>query len=110
MGTGPRSAYRQGMTTSAALARPAASPLGRMVRQTMVDSWYLLLAFPLSIISCTVVPTSVLTGTSSFFIFGLPILIFGLWAARGFAELERRRIGPVLGRRVARPTYKPAPE
>ncbi|MBO0870128.1 MAG: sensor domain-containing protein, partial [Micromonosporaceae bacterium] len=53
--------------------------------------------------------TLVITGVSSFFVLGLPVLVGGLLVARAFADLERRRIGPVLRRRIARPTYRRAP-
>jgi signal transduction histidine kinase len=97
------------MTTSTLPAAPAASPAARMVRQTIVDSWYLLVGLPLTVVTFFVASTLVLSGITSFYMIGLPVAVLGLKCARGFADVERRRIEPVLRRRVARPTYRPAP-
>lgn len=98
-----------GMTTIALPVRREPSPMGRMLRQTAVDSGYLLIGFTLAVASFVVMVTGLSMGVGMFFLLGLPLLIATLYAARGFAELERVRIGPVLGRRVARPTYYQAP-
>jgi signal transduction histidine kinase len=80
-----------------------------MVRQAAVDTGYLLIGFPLAVISFVVIVTGLSVGASMFFIVGLPLLILTLYASRGFAELERLRIRPVLRVPVARPAYRPAP-
>ena len=41
---------------------------------------------------------------------GVPVLATTLLVARGFADVERRWLPEVLGRPVARPRYRPAPE
>jgi signal transduction histidine kinase len=80
-----------------------------MVRQTAIDTGYLLAGFPLATISFTLMVVGVSLGASTFFLLGLPVLIATLYAARGFAELERLRIGPVLRAPVVRPRYKQPP-
>jgi signal transduction histidine kinase len=56
-----------------------------------------------------VIVTGLSIGVSMFFILGLPLIVATLYAARGFAELERLRIRPVLHMQVAQPRYRPAP-
>jgi signal transduction histidine kinase len=97
------------MTTSTLAVRTEPSPAGRMVRQTVIDTGYLLAGFPLAIVSFTLMVLGVSVGVGSFFLLGLPVLIGTLYAARGFAELERLRIRPVLRAPVARPAYKEPP-
>ncbi|HKT04625.1 MAG TPA: sensor domain-containing protein [Rugosimonospora sp.] len=96
------------MTTATLVARPG-SAAGRMLRQTMTDSWYLLVGFPLGVASFTVIVSGLSIGLGSLFLLGLPIAVATLYAARGFAELERRRIRPVLRVAVVHPRYQPAP-
>src|SRR5690349_18424109 len=95
--------------TSVTLAQPGGGAARRMVRQTMIDSWYLLLGLPLAIASFTVIVTGLSVGFSTLFLLGLPIAVGTLYAARGFAELERLRIRPVLRVPVVHPRYRPAP-
>jgi signal transduction histidine kinase len=99
----------EGMTSSALLVRRGTSPAARMVRQAAADTGYLLVGFPLAVISFVVIVTGISVGVSMFFILGLPLLVATLYAARGFAELERVRIRPVLHAPVARPRYRQAP-
>ncbi|WP_250029024.1 sensor histidine kinase [Paractinoplanes maris] len=94
------------MTTNAS---PTRSPLARLVRQVGIDTQYVLIGFPLGILTVTLFMTLFFTGLGLVIIWvGLPILIATLMTARGFATLERARIGPVLGRKVGHPYYKKA--
>jgi signal transduction histidine kinase len=84
--------------------------LRRVARRTTIDSAYVLIGFPLAIVTFVILVTGVSTGVGSVFVFGFPILAATLYAARAFADLERLRIGQILDRTVARPAYKSAPE
>jgi len=94
--------------TTAAPPLPAA-PFRRMVRQVGIDTGYVLSALPLAIASFCVLLTGFVTGVSAIFLIGLPVLAGTLYAARGFADLERLRIAAVLRRPRVRPGYA-APE
>ena len=61
-----------------------------------------------AMIVATIPPNiTVMAGVSTAIILvGLPILVATLAMSRGFAVLERARIGPVLGRRVPHPAYR----
>ena len=81
------------------------------VRQIGVDSAYLFVGFPLGLVSFVVVLTLFSTGAGMLVtIVGIPILVAAFYAARGFADLERVRIRPVLNRPAPRPRYHRAPE
>jgi signal transduction histidine kinase len=96
------------MTTQASLTR---SPLARLVRQVGIDTQYVLLGFPIGIITVTVFMTLFFTGLGLLIIWvGIPLLIATLMTARGFATLERARIGPVFGQKLPHPYYKKAAE
>jgi signal transduction histidine kinase len=81
-----------------------------MLRQLGIDTQFVLLGMPLGI--AAVVACSVVfwlgVGLSVLWI-GLPVLAAAMYVARGFAMLERARIGPVLGRRMPHPVYKRSP-
>jgi signal transduction histidine kinase len=95
------------MTTIYAEEQYAPSPVARAFRHLGVDTQYVLLGFPLGIVT-------IVLGTVGFFLglgltvlwIGIPIMVIALMIARGFATLERARIGPVLGRKVPHPYYK----
>ncbi|WP_246613916.1 sensor histidine kinase [Paractinoplanes bogorensis] len=94
------------MTTTAS---PAPSPMARLVRQLGIDTQYVLLGFPLGILTVALFMSLFFTGLGTLIIWvGLPILLATVMTARGFATLERARIGPVLGRKVPHPYYKKA--
>jgi signal transduction histidine kinase len=93
------------MTTTYAAAEPsvAARLLGRLGR----DTRYVLLGFPLGLISLVLLITGFALGVGTVIIWiGLPILMATLLLARGFAALERHRIADVLDRRIPQPHYK----
>jgi signal transduction histidine kinase len=102
-----------GMTTSAYDddGRYAPSLAGRVLRRLGMDTQYVLLGFPLGIITLPLSLAGFFAGLGTTVIWvGLPLLVGTLFLARGFATVERARIGPVLGRRVPHPRYKRRPD
>jgi signal transduction histidine kinase len=99
----------ESMTTTYAGATDAPAPARRLLRQLGVDTQYVLLGFPLGLITLVLVITgfALWIGTVIIWI-GLPILVGTLLMSRGFAVIERARIGPVLGRRMIHPVYRTA--
>src|SRR4051794_19737985 len=100
------------MTTTTYAGVPLApSPAARILRRLGVDTQYVLLGFPLGLITVVLCMTGFFLGLGLVVIWiGLPVLTATLFASRGFATVERARIGPVLGRRVPHPYYKRSPE
>ncbi|MGC9670168.1 sensor histidine kinase [Planosporangium sp. 12N6] len=94
--------------TPPALAEP---PLRRLTRRLGGDSVYLLTGFPLALISFVVLVVGLSVGLGTLVtVVGIPVLVATLFAARGFAELERWRISRVLDEPHVRGRYKrPAP-
>ncbi|MEA5362314.1 sensor domain-containing protein [Amycolatopsis sp., V23-08] len=78
--------------------------LGRHLRQLFLDSRYLLLGAPLSLVAFTVAVTGISLGAVV-----VPILAATLYACRRLAAFERKRVEPVLGRSLPGPGYRPAP-
>ncbi|GII65569.1 histidine kinase [Sphaerisporangium krabiense] len=75
------------------------------------DTRYLLLGFPLAVLSfCLLLPGLVAGIGTAVVWLGLPILAVTLLAARGFANVERGWLPEILGRPVALPRRKRAPE
>ncbi|WP_248963403.1 sensor histidine kinase [Sphaerisporangium perillae] len=75
------------------------------------DTRYTLLGLPLAILSFSLLVAGLSAGLGTLVVWvGLPILTVTLLAARGFADVERRWLPEILGRPVARPRYKKAPE
>jgi hypothetical protein len=71
------------------------------------DSAQLLVGFPLGLAALTVSVVGLAVGTSLAVVgIGIPILVATLYAARGFATVERRRISAVLGRAFTDPPYR----
>lgn len=70
------------------------------------DSLYAVVAFPVSILALVVVVALVATGIGlSVILGGVFVLVVGVLAARGFASVERRRLGLRDGAAVAAPRY-----
>ncbi|WP_430781185.1 sensor histidine kinase [Actinoplanes sp. G11-F43] len=93
------------MTTTYAGAAP--THRGGRLRQLGIDTQYVLLGFPLALITLVVGLTGFSLGVGLAVLWvGLPLLVGTLMFARGFAVTERARIGPVLGQRVPHPPYK----
>jgi signal transduction histidine kinase len=83
------------------------TPAGRLLRQLTIDSLYVLVGFPLGILTITLFMTGFFTGIGTLIIWvGLPLLTATLFMARGFATVERVRIGPVFGRALPQPHYR----
>jgi signal transduction histidine kinase len=92
--------------TSADTAKP--ERIG-FLRQLGVDTGYVLLGFPLAIVTFSVMVTGVAAGLSTLVVIvGVPILAGTLVIARFFADIERVRIPAVLRRPLIRPTYRAA--
>ncbi|MFI6453371.1 sensor histidine kinase [Streptosporangium amethystogenes] len=82
-----------------------------LLRRIGSDTRYLVVGFPLSVIWFVIMVAGFSAGTSLAVVFvGLPVLATTLLVARGFADVERRWLPEVLGRPVARPRYRPAPQ
>ncbi|BBH65820.1 histidine kinase [Actinoplanes sp. OR16] len=95
------------MTTTYAGATAAPAPARRYLRQLGIDTQYVLLGFPLGLITLVLFITGFAVGIGTAIIWiGLPILVGTLLMSRGFAVVERARIGPVLNRQVTHPVYR----
>lgn len=79
------------------------------VRQLGVDSGYVLLGFPLAVVSFCVAVTGLSAGVGTLIVvIGLPVLVATVLIARVFADIERLRYPAVLGRPRTRPAYRMA--
>ncbi|MGY1749955.1 sensor histidine kinase [Modestobacter sp. SYSU DS0511] len=100
------------MTTDTAVlpaGRPDGLLRGSWWRQLGVDTGYVLLAFPLSLLAFVLVVTGLTVGVGLLVIWvGVPLLVGTVYTARGFAALERSRLPGVLGRAVPTPGYRTA--
>jgi signal transduction histidine kinase len=94
-----------------AMTTPVPSPswLGRIARRAAVDTEYLIVGLPVAVFSFSFLLALFIAGTvTSAFVFGLPLLALALLVARGFADIERLRLGRLQGAPVPRPRYRPA--
>jgi signal transduction histidine kinase len=83
--------------------RPLWAKLGR-------DTLYLLTGLPIALLSFVVLMTGLSLGLSLFItLLGLPVLVVVLGIARGFAMVERWRVGQVAAEMPPAP-YRPVPE
>jgi signal transduction histidine kinase len=98
------------MTAITTDSRPASlSPVQRMLRQLGIDTAYVLVGFPIATAAFTIMVAGLSTGGGLLItLIGLPVLVFTLFIARGFAHLERARIRPVLRRGSVPAIYKTA--
>ena len=97
------------MTTTLAPQQLSPGLAQRLLRQTWLDTQYVLLGFPLGLITIVLCMVGFFLGLGTLIIWiGLPVLVGTIMLARGFATLERARLGPVLGRRLPHPVYKRA--
>jgi hypothetical protein len=77
------------------------SPLPRL-RVMAHDAAYLILGLPVGVAAFTLVVTGLSLGAGlAITLVGIPIVLATLIAARGIAELERRRAAPVVGAPIA---------
>jgi signal transduction histidine kinase len=99
------------MTQSRTAAQPrTASPVARWLAQIGIDSAYVLVGFPIALIAYVLTFTLFSVGLSTIItVIGLPVLVAAVYAARGFADLERLRLPGVLRRPAPRPAYRKAP-
>src|SRR3954452_17099906 len=75
-------------------------------RQLGRDSAYALTALPLVVVAVCLVSVLVSLGAGLLVLgIGLPILVLGLLTARGFAFLERQRLGRLTGSPAVHPEY-----
>ena len=85
----------------------APAPAAGFLRRIGIDTQYVLVGFPLGILTLVLCMTLFWVGVGTSVIWvGLPILAAAMGTSRGFAALERARIGPVLGRSIRQPHYK----
>jgi signal transduction histidine kinase len=90
-------------------ADPEPAPSPGVMRQLGVDTAYVLLAFPMAVLSFVVVLTGLTVGTNLVIVvIGFPVLVATVFVARGLAEVERARIVPVLRYPRVRVRYKRA--
>ena len=88
-------------------AAPAANPSRRLFRRLGTDTAYTIAGFPIAIAAFVMTIVGVVLGLGTLVIWvGLPILVGTLFVARGFAQLERLRIAPVLNQPVTLGIYK----
>jgi signal transduction histidine kinase len=95
------------MTTTPAIAELDRSLAQRLLHRLGQDTLYILVGFPLGLITLVLCMVGFWLGLGTGLIWiGLPILAGTLMMARGFATVERARLAPVLGRRLPHPAYK----
>jgi signal transduction histidine kinase len=79
----------------------------RLLRQVSIDSLYVLVGFPLGLLTVVLFMTGFFLGIGTLIIWiGLPVLTATLFLARGFAVVERARVAPVFGQRMPHPNYR----
>ncbi|GAA3104209.1 sensor histidine kinase [Streptosporangium carneum] len=82
-----------------------------LLRRIGIDSRYLIVGFPVSLVFFVLMVTGFAAGLGTVVVWvGVPILASTLMLARGMADVERRLLPEVLGRPVPRPRYNRAPE
>jgi signal transduction histidine kinase len=100
-----------GMTTTSAGTEFDQGLGQRLLRRLGQDTLYILVGFPLGLISLVLCTVGFFAGLGTALIWiGLPILVGTIMVARGLATLERARLTPVLGYRLPHPAYKRSAE
>ncbi|WGX98276.1 sensor histidine kinase [Nocardioides sp. L-11A] len=90
------------MTETLLANPPVRPPAQRWLR----DTGYALAALPVAVVGLVVVITLVTAGLGlSVVVGGVFVLAAGVYAARGFAYVERRRLAVLAGREVPEPAY-----
>jgi signal transduction histidine kinase len=96
-----------GMTTTSVSGEYAPGLAQRLLRRLGQDTLYILLGFPLGLITLVLCLVGFFVGLGTAILWvGLPLLVATIMMARGFATVERARLAPVLGRRLPHPVYK----
>jgi hypothetical protein len=81
-----------------------------VLRQLGVDTGYVVLGFPLAVVSFGAIVAGVSAGLGLLVVVvGLPILTATVFMARCFADIERLRFPAVLRLARSRPKYRTAP-
>lgn len=84
-------------------------PVPGIFRQLGRDTRYVLVGFPLAIVTFVIVMVAFWLGVGTVVtVAGLPILAGAFFLARGFAVGERGRVAEVLGERLPHPAYRKA--
>jgi signal transduction histidine kinase len=116
MGTVRPDAYRFTMPSNRSIGQAGSldalrsRPARSVARQLGIDSLYLLVGFPLALVSFILVVVGLAVGVANIItVVGLPIVAGTLFLARGFAHVERQRISAVVGTELAIPRYKRVP-
>jgi hypothetical protein len=93
--------------TSTTVSALRGNSFTRVLRRLGNDTQYVLVGFPLGIITITLLMAGFGLGAGMLItVLGLPILFGTLYTARGFATLERVRSASVLGRSLPQPRYR----
>jgi signal transduction histidine kinase len=96
----------KGMSTTQLTAATTPS-VPHLLRRLGIDTQYVLVGLPLGLLTIVLCMALFWVGVGLSLVWvGLPILAAAMYTSRGFATVERMRIGPVLGRPVHHPTYK----
>ncbi|MFC7547337.1 sensor histidine kinase [Plantactinospora sp. GCM10030261] len=96
-------------TASVSIPRVPRAPARTPAHQLAVDSAYLFVGLPLAAAGFVILVAGFALGTGlAVTVIGLPIIAGTLYVARGLADLERRRMAPVLRRPRIRPRYREA--
>lgn len=79
------------------------------IRQLGVDTGYVLLGFPLAVVSFSIVVAGMSAGLGLLIVVvGLPVLVATVFVARVLADIERLRFPSVIRRPRTRPQYRKA--
>ncbi|GAA4936097.1 sensor domain-containing protein [Actinoplanes utahensis] len=83
------------------------APAARILPRLVADSRYVLTGLPLAVAAILVPVTGLAIGLGLAVLWvGVPIMMFALMQARGFAAAERERIAEVLGHEIQSPSYR----
>lgn len=95
------------MTTTSLEPVLTPAPVARFVPRAVTDSRYVLTGLPLAAGALLVPVTALVIGAGLAVLgVGLPLMMFALMQARGFAATERERVAAVLGREIHTPLYR----
>jgi hypothetical protein len=85
--------------------------MNKIFKQLGADSGYLLSSFPIALPAFVITVAGFAAGVGTAVVWiGVPILAATLFAMRGLAAAGRSQLAAVLGRPIAAPRYKTAPE
>ncbi|HWS35607.1 MAG TPA: sensor domain-containing protein [Actinoplanes sp.] len=83
------------------------APVARIVPRVAADSRYVLTGLPLAAGALLVPVTALAIGAGLAVAWvGLPLMMFAVMQARGFAVTERERVAVVLGQEIPHPDYR----